>query len=68
MFIRVLVKKGGGRTRSLFERKNPREISEAENNAQRKVKKENPREMSENYLGIMMRIFSGNYHLVYNIT
>ena len=24
--------------------------------------------MSENYLGIMMRIISGNYHIVYNIT
>ena len=24
--------------------------------------------MSENYLGIMMRIISGNYDLVYNIT
>jgi hypothetical protein len=39
------VKKGGGRTRSLFERKILVKSPEAENNAQRKVKKENPREL-----------------------
>ena len=41
--------------------------SEPEDKVQRKVKGKSSG-MSENYLGIMMRIISGNYPLVYNIT
>ena len=42
---RARVKKGGGRARSLFERKILVKSSEPENKAQRNVKKENPREL-----------------------
>ena len=73
-------KKGGGSARSLFERKILLKSPEPENKAQRKVKKENPRELwvriirglSGNYLlriksgNYFLRIISGNYHLVYH--
>ena len=50
-------KKGGGHTRSLFERKILVKSPESENKAQRKIKKENPREL----VRIILEISSENY-------
>ena len=64
---RARVKKGGGRTRSLFESKSSWNFL----NRKIKCKERCKRKILGNeweFLGIMTRIISGNYDLVYNIT
>ena len=58
IFCIFACKKGKGRARSLFERKILGKSPEPENNAQRKVKKENPWE----WVRIIWELSSENYH------